>query len=238
LTPLNDAAFVKRGTLYHADLLLSPPWLEHGFGTRAPCPWDHDPATATLRQVHSDTCVYADGREGCLGEGDALVTDRVGCLLVVRTADCLPILIADERRKAVAAVHAGWRGTLLGIAAQAVLAMQDRFGSRPADLLVAIGPAIGPCCYEVGEEVAPQFQNLFPERSDLAGRAHIDLREATRRQLEQAGVRGERITIARLCTRCNPEEFHSWRRDGRVAGRMRSGIRILDAAKRALQEKA
>jgi hypothetical protein len=181
----------------------------------------------TLRQVHSDVCVCADGRKGRIGEGDALFTGQPGGLLAVRTADCLPLLFADERRKAVAAVHAGWRGAIQRIAARVIETMQARFSSRPEDLLVAVGPGIGACCYEVGPEVAVQFQALFPQRRDLNDRARIDLAEANRRILLEAGVSHDRIHVAGLCTACHPSEFHSWRRDGPRAGRMMSVIRIV-----------
>ena len=115
-----------------------------------------------------------------LGEGDALLEDQPGSVVAVKTADCIPILLVDERRRAVAAVHAGWRGTAARIAADAVAAMGERFGTRPEDLHAAIGPGIGACCYEVGPEVAAQFGGQ--------GRGHIDLTAANRRQLEEAGV--------------------------------------------------
>jgi YfiH family protein len=154
------------------------------------------------------------------------MTDIPEVLLSVHTADCLPILIVDERRRAVAAVHAGWRGTAQGIAVKVAQAMAERFGSRPGDLHVAIGPGIGVCCYEVGAEVASQLTGLFPERTDLLTRTHIDLAEANRRQLLQAEVRDERIYTADCCTSCEAEQFHSWRRDRRQAGRMLSVIGI------------
>jgi hypothetical protein len=213
--------------VYRSPALARIPWLEHGFGTRRPETWSSDPALVTLNQIHSDICVYAEGRAGTIGEGDALYTGRPGLLLAVRTADCLPILIADEAREAVAVVHAGWRGASSRIAAKAVAAMRARLASRPEDLLVAIGPGIGVCCYEVGPEVASLFRDLFPERGDLAGGSRIDLAEANRRILMEAGVPAGRIHTAGLCTACTPAEFHSWRRDGEKAGRMLSAIRIL-----------
>lgn len=212
--------------VYRCGALQALPWVEHGFGTRHAAPWRGDPELVTLRQIHSDVCVCADGRKGRIGDGDALVAGRPGPLLGVRTADCLPLLIVDERRRAVAAVHAGWRGALRRIAARVVEAMQAHYSSRAVDLAVAIGPGIGACCYEVGPEVAVQFQALFPERQDLKVRARIDLAEANRRILLESGVPAERIHIAGLCTACRPSEFYSWRRDGPQAGRMLSVIRI------------
>jgi len=213
--------------VYRAAPLAALPWLDHGFGTRNPVPWSHDPQLVTLRQVHSDTCIYTDGRAGRIGEGDALLTDKPGLVLAVRTADCLPILLVDEARRAVAIAHAGWRGTLKQLAARAVEAMRTRFSTRPEDLHAAIGPGIGACCYEVGPEVAVQFRALFPERSDLSEKTRIDLAEANRRLLIRTGVPETRLYLAGLCTCCRAAEFHSWCRDGRHAGRMLSAIRIL-----------
>ena len=152
-----------------------------------------------------------------LGEADALLEDRPGAVVAVKTADCIPVLLADERRHAVAAVHAGWRGTAAGIAARAVEAMTARFGSNPADLHAAVGPGIGACCYEVGPEVAAQF--------GLEGRVHLDLPAENRRQLANSGIPTGRIYVSGLCTMCRPE-FHSFRRDREAAGRMYSFIGI------------
>ena len=104
--------------------------------------------------------------------------------------------------------------------------MEDRFGSRPADLLAAIGPGICGDCYEVGPEVAAQFKRFFPERSQLDKKTHIDLREANRRQLLQAGLAPARIFVSSLCTACSPEEFYSWRRDKDRAGRLVTAIAV------------
>ena len=191
-------------------------WLEHGFGNRrAQVP----ERLATLDQVHSAECVDACGRAGRLGRGDALLSIVPGTLVGVRTADCIPILLADERRCAVAAVHAGWRGTVAGIAARAVEAMHEHFGTRPKDVHAAIGPGIGACCYEVGPEVAAHF--------GAEGRAKIDLAEANRAQLAAAGIPAERIYVCGLCTMCLASEFHSFRRDGERAGRMHAFIGVL-----------
>jgi len=213
--------------VYRAAALAELSWLEHGFGTRRSPGWLAGRSVATLRQIHSDIVRLADGagNEG-VPEGDGLAADRPDCLIGVRTADCLPILIADERRQVVAAVHAGWRGSVAGIGAKAVAFLERTLGSRPVDLRVAIGPGIGPCCFEVGPEVAGRFREVFPERMDLGGRARIDLVEVNRRHLRRAGVSGERITSASLCTRCEVEWFESFRRDGEASGRMLSAIGI------------
>jgi polyphenol oxidase len=205
--------------IYRVSEFDALPWLVHGFGTR-----DADvPALfsqlATVKQIHSSTCVAAAGRSGILGEGDALLEDRPGSVVAIKTADCIPILLADQRQHAVAAIHAGWRGTVARIAAAAVAEMRARFDTRPEDLHAAIGPGIGKCCYEVGPEVAAHFGGQ--------GRGHIDLTDANRQQLEEAGVTPDRIYASNLCTMCRSEEFHSFRRDKEAAGRLYSyaGIR-------------
>ena len=136
----------------------------------------------------------------------------------VKTADCFPILLADERAHAVAAVHAGWRGTAQRIVMRAVEAMRDSFGTVPADLHAAIGPGIGSCCYEVGPEVAAEL--------GARDRKHVDQAFINRGQLIAAGMAPDRIYLAGLCTKCGAEEFHSFRRDGASAGRMLSVIGV------------
>jgi hypothetical protein len=152
-----------------------------------------------------------------------LITDVAGAVVAVRTADCIPVLLVDTRLRAVAAVHAGWRGTVQRISALTVGAMTSRFGSRPRDLAAAIGPGIEPCCYEVGEEVAVQF----PERTNFEGRTRVDLPEANRRQLIAVGLSQERIYTAGLCTCCSGEEFYSWRREHTRSGRMIAAAGVL-----------
>jgi YfiH family protein len=208
--------------IYRCSLLDEPGCFEHGFGARRSTPWRPEPL-ATLRQIHSDHWVLADGRPGCLGQGDALISDRPGLFLGVRTADCVPILIADPVRKAVAAVHAGWRGAARAIAARTVNALQECFGSRPEDLVVAMGPAICSSCYVVGPEVAQLFPPSSPAVIRQGDAFRLDLREICRRQLDQAGVRPDRIAVSDLCTKCLPEEFFSYRRGDR-GGRMLSFI--------------
>jgi YfiH family protein len=209
--------------IYRSALLDDLRWLRHGFGTRHATP---EPRAVTLRQIHSTKVILAQ-ECGPATEGDALITDNPGVFVAVKTADCLPILIADPEKRVVAAVHAGWRGTVAGVAAETVAEMAGRFGCRPENLRAAFGPSIRGCCYEVGPEVAAQFALLFPEREDLEGRAHVDLAEANRRILGAAGLKLEHLDVEAPCTRCYPAEFHSWRRDGEAAGRMFSGVGIL-----------
>jgi YfiH family protein len=202
--------------VYRVTELDALPWLMHGFGTRHSDVPEMFRNLATLKQIHSASCVEACGRGGELGQGDALLENTPAAVIAVKTADCVPILLVDERRRAVAAVHAGWRGTVARIAATAVAAMHEKFGTEPRDLHAAIGPAIGVCCYEVGPEVAEQFR--------LHGRAHLDLRAADREQLLEVGVTPERIYASNLCTKCLAAEFHSYRRDGQKAGRLYSFV--------------
>lgn len=201
-------------------------WLEHGFGTRLSEGWLPEGESADLKQIHSDLIVRADGPASRFCEGDALITDCQGLWVRIRTADCLPVLFVDQRRRAVAAVHCGWRGVRLGLAAATVRRMGEEFGSAAGDLLAAIGPGIGECCFEVGTEVAMEFREVFPERDDLDRKTTLNLEEAVVRQLEQVGLGRGRVSRAGLCTRCAPRQFHSFRRDRELAGRMESGIRV------------
>jgi YfiH family protein len=155
-------------------------------------------------------------------EFDILITDRRGDTLAAFAADCVPILFCDPVRRVVAAAHAGWRGTVAGAALRAVQAMADRFGSKSEDIRVALGPSIGPCCFEVGPEVADAFRGALGDVPGVvvAGprKDHVDLRMATRVLLEGAGVRAEHIDDRPPCTRCDGERFFSFRRDGLEGG--------------------
>ena len=195
------------------------PWLIHGFGTRSSDIPARFAQLATVKQIHSASCVAAEGRSGVLGQADALLENTPGSVVAVKTADCMPILLVDERLRAVAAVHAGWRGTASRILQAAVVAMGARFGSRPADMHAAIGPGIGACCYEVGPEVMAQFGGQ--------GRGHLDLEAENRRQLEESGVTPAHIYASHLCTMCRADQFHSFRRDREAAGRMYSFIGVV-----------
>ncbi|MGC4049527.1 MAG: peptidoglycan editing factor PgeF [Paludibaculum sp.] len=201
--------------IYRVSELDSIPWLVHGFGTRfADVPALITPL-ATVKQIHSADCVVAAGRSGVLGEADALLEDTPGTAVAVKTADCIPILLVDVKRRAVAAVHAGWRGTVARIGPRALDAMRERFGTDADDVVAAVGPGIGPCCYEVGPDVAAQFGK--------EGRVRLDLAEENRRQLSDAGI--PTLHVAGMCTRCG-DEFHSFRRDAERAGRMYSFVGI------------
>ena len=150
------------------------------------------------------------------GECDTLATDRPGVALVVQTADCVPILLAAPR--VVGAAHAGWRGSAQNVAASAVAALSS-LGAAPGTLRAWLGPSIGPCCYEVGGEVAAQFAGDFI-RAGCGSSYRLDLRAVNVSQLEAAGVPGTSISVHPACTKCGGEGFASYRRDGEKAGRM------------------
>jgi polyphenol oxidase len=198
-----------------SPILSELPWITHGFGTRYPaaCP----DGVSTLKQIHSNLVLLAT-EPGVLGEGDALITNHPGLAISIRTADCYPILLADTRNLAVAAIHAGWRGTASQIIIRALEKMRDEFGTESSDVVAAIGPGIGVCCYEVGEDVSKQFG------FDI--RTHLDLASENWKQLESAGVSTQNIEALGVCTFCNAERFFSYRREKEKAGRMTSYIRI------------
>lgn len=207
-------------------------WLDHGFGTRRAENWPPGGFYANLRQIHSDKVVTVAGEgagSSCdLGEGDGLVTAAPGLWIGIRTADCVPVLLADPVRRAIAAVHAGWRGTAAGIAFRTLDRLAAEFGSRPDDIRAAIGPAIGVCCYEVGPDVAGEFgAGGVVETRPGAVRPFLDLASTLERQLLAAGIRPEHLGRSKDCTKCDAAgRFHSYRRDGQAAGRMIAAIRI------------
>ncbi|MFI5114095.1 MAG: peptidoglycan editing factor PgeF [Terriglobales bacterium] len=203
----------------------------------------------TLRQIHSDLiyCVERVPKHPLMGDG--FVTDAPGLLLAVQTADCLPVIVADRKRRAVGIFHAGWRGTVKRIAEKGVGEMRRWFGSDPRNLLAAIGPGVRGCCYQVGEEVRNKFETQFayvdalfrevkesdpvrerypllfltaraPGHSDLPAKLFLDLVEANRRQLLDAGVPPENIEASAPCTACHPDLFFSHRAEKGVTGRM------------------
>ena len=182
-----------------------------------------------LKQVHSGIVREMDDTSaaGDAVEGDAAITSMPGVLLGVQTADCVPILLADSENRAVAAVHAGWRGTAARIAETTVASLREKSDVSSSSLAAAIGPHIGVCCYEVGEEVVDAIGDpaLIERRPEWA-RPHLNLAEANRRQLMKAGVPEEQIDISSLCTRCRGDMFFSFRREGKRTGHMLSVIGI------------
>lgn len=176
-----------------------------------------------LRQVHG--CAVASAPWVEPPDADASLTSRPGALLAIETADCLPILIVDSARRRVAAAHAGWRGTVARVAQAAVRSLVAA-GSEPRQLVAALGPSIGPCCYEVGPEVEEAFGEPG-RRFFVAGekeRKHLDVAAANRQQLQEAGLLEENIERIDFCTRCREDLFFSYRRDGANAGRMISVV--------------
>jgi hypothetical protein len=212
----------------------------------------------TIRQIHSSVLVLSGAGDAAREQpckGDGLMTDEPGLLLGVQTADCIPVLVADRKRRVVAAFHAGWRGTVKRIVEAGVGRMRLEFGSRPEDLIAAIGPGIGACCYAVGEEVLSSFESQFsygrelfcevfdsdpvrtrypmlfltqraPGHSPIGPSLHLNLIEANRRQLLAAGLKPRAIRVVGGCTNCRPDLFFSHRASRGHAGRMLSVIGI------------
>jgi YfiH family protein len=215
-----------------------------------------DTPLVTIRQIHSSVVAVADSTHiGQPCKGDGLMTDKPGLLIGVLTADCTPVLVADRKKKAVAAFHAGWRGTVKRIVESGVGRMRLEFGSQPEDLVAAIGPSIGPCCYAVGEDVLSEFTSQFvyaeelfhevydsdpvkqkypmlfltqrtPGHSPIGPSLHLNVAEANRRQLLDAGLKASNISMVGGCTQCQPKLFFSHRGSHGRAGRMLSVIGI------------
>lgn len=181
----------------------------------------------TCRQVHGARCLRVDGQGSDLlrdEPADAMVTCEPGRTLGIRTADCVPIVFADDEGR-VGAAHAGWRGTVAEVAAATVAALEE-LGARRERIRAALGPSIGPCCFEVGEEVADAFARLVPEAvlSAPGRKPHVDLRLANRVLLVRAGLRPEHTDATPPCTMCDGERFFSYRRDGAGIGQMLSFV--------------
>jgi hypothetical protein len=203
----------------------------------------------TLRQVHSDLIHAITAPPATPPVGDGLITDTPGLLIAVQTADCLPVIIVDKKHRAVGVFHAGWRGTVKRIVEKGVGEMRRHFGSRPRDLAVAIGPGVHNCCYTVGAEVRDNFAAQFayaaglfheveesdpvrekypmlfltaraPGHSTLPKKIFLNLVEANRRQLLDAGVPAKNIEASPLCTSCRTDLLFSHRAEKGVTGRM------------------
>lgn len=164
---------------------------------------------------------------------DALITDVPGVPLLLCFADCVPLIFYDEEHHAIGAAHAGWKGTVGGVAGNTVAAMQAAFGTEPGELLAGIGPAIGPCCYEVGEEVEARFREIWPQHGEKLftgqeGKKHLNLWEANRLQLMAAGLKAENIECADTCTSCQHKWFFSYRGYGSRTGRLAAVIALRE----------
>ena len=189
----------------------------------------------TVLQVHGDTVHIVEEAEGEFWRkadgsirADALLTDLPNVVLTILTADCVPILLYDPGRQVIGAVHAGWRGTEKRIVAKTVARMAERYGSNPGEIVAAIGPAIGSCCYEVGKEVADAFGG-YPEALELRnGKSYLDLKTVNRRQLIESGLREEVIETSSHCTSCERESFFSYRGEGGCDGRFASCIMLIE----------
>ncbi len=211
--------------IYHCEPLQRLNWFTHGFSTRQTK--NAGLGVTMLRQIHSAQVQNARGLTDRVCEGDALVSNEIGKRIGVRTADCVPLLLVDTQNRAVSAIHAGWRGTAASIVTQTVERMAQDFGSDSLYIHAAIGPCIRACCYEVGEEVLAKFQQLFPVNPPVVvenNRIKLDLVEANRRLLEQAGIQSSQIYDSKLCTYCAPEEFYSYRRTPSDPGRLISFV--------------
>ena len=181
-------------------------------------------------QKHTSEVLVYTGRE-LPSEADAVITNLSGIALGVKVADCVPILLSDEKTGAIGAVHAGWRGTAKGILPGAIRKMAELYGSRPADIKAAIGPSIKGCCYEVGIDVLAPIKACFKGNGHEKtghfialenGKTYLDLGKVNGLQALHAGVKAENIWTSQTCTCCNPERFYSYRREGR-AGQMATG---------------
>jgi YfiH family protein len=203
----------------------------------------------SVRQIHSDIIHVVRSAQAGRLTGDGLITNIPGIALAVMTADCLPVLLADKKNKVVGAFHAGWRGTVQRIAEKGLGIMRREFGTRPEDIFAAIGPGIQQCCYEVGQELKDQFESQFsygnelfqevkhyddvhekypllfmnmraPGHGDQCIKLHLDLREANRRQLLEAGIPQKHISALEDCTSCDTGAFFSHRAEKGRTGRM------------------
>jgi len=185
----------------------------------------------TTHQVHGKVVLHIDDTIQIdstilIGENDAIITMRKGIIIGIKTADCTPILVYDGSTGAIAAIHAGWKGTALRTAAHAIESMKSRFGSKPGSLKAVIGPCIGKCCYVIGDEVINEFEKTFGGGSfiiragdDGGKRFTADLQGANRQVLVDAGVPASNIFNINLCTACNPGLLFSHRRDAGMTGR-------------------
>ena len=188
-------------------------------------------------QVHGDIFYVPSDhdfpRGGKFPECDAFTTKDAGFVLGIKTADCVPVLLIDGKKKIISAIHAGWKGTALAIAAKGVREMQRQWGSKAYDIWAAVGPSIGPCCYEVDESIRCEFitagSKVDPFKPS-ANKDHwtLDLISANRLQLQNEGVPARQIETADICTCCDGEHFFSYRRDGEQTGRQLSFIMLRE----------
>jgi hypothetical protein len=212
------------------------PFLRHGFGDSSWGEKDLREFAKTqgfnslfLRQVHSDVVQFIDEVPRRRLQGDAAITRLAGLFLVIKTADCLPVVLVEEKRRVIAAVHCGWKGTSRRVLEKVILGMMERYGVDPAAVLAAFGPCIDGGCYEVGEDVRRAFgksgfpESLFTSTSGRRGKYLFDIRTANRLQLLKFGVKAANIFSLDICTHCD-SNYPSYRRDRDECGRMLSFI--------------
>lgn len=228
------------------ELLAAIPGISHGFATRRGNLEEVvSPPVARLRQVHGADVLelpadpaarapFLHSEVAARPAADALVTDTPDAAVAVAVADCMPVLIVDPQVGAVAAAHAGWRGLAAGVIEETVAKMNARYGSRPEHLRVGIGPSIGPCCFEVGEEVIEAFtERGYGDEVRVAGnhtpRPYANLGAVAAAILARLGVPSEQVADVALCTRCNSDRLWSYRKDGEAAGRMLCGVGLRRA---------
>lgn len=190
----------------------------------------------TVTQVHGTDLLLLDQPNTDYShfqklECDGIITDKPGIMIGVCVADCVPVLLLDPVRRVVAALHAGWKGTAGGIARKGIETMVNLFDGKPGDILAAIGPAIGPCCYEVDEPVAEAFRKQGSDFESFATREsaekwRLDLVEANRLQLLRAGIHERNLEVSSLCVSCARDLFFSYRRDGGETGRQMGFIML------------
>jgi len=180
-----------------------------------------------MEQVHGSRVVVVEAG-GTVPGADGIVTVTPGLLLGVKCADCIPLLLYDPRGKAAGAVHCGWRSIVSGAAGNAVRLMKDTGGSEPGNILAAIGPSAGPCCYEIGNDVASCFHRGSVETR--GGKLYGDLKSELKRRLLGYGLREENIDLFPDCTVCNRSLYYSHRRDGTMSGRMLGYIMLVDGS--------
>ena len=191
--------------------------------------WLGIPIVQNLQMSHGIEVAHLQGPSDMQTSfsADACITNHPEVSLSLTTADCVPLFFHDPQARAVGLAHAGWRGTVGGIARAVIEEMVSKLQARPERILVGIGPAIGPCCFEVGVEVAEAFQQEFGPQPWIEARGskwHIDLHKANRIWLDRAGVESGHVRSCDLCSCCRPDLFFSWRRDRAVTGRMLSAI--------------
>ncbi len=224
-------------TYISSALLAENDFLAHGFGARQSV-WYEARNIApklifTVKQVHGNKVLiidntlaaeWAGGRAENTFSADAIITKETGIAIAIRTADCLPIIMAEPQHRVIAVAHAGWRGTYKQIAARTIDNLVDKFALQPENILAALGPCIGACCYEVGSEVVEKFKADFSGWRDYfvpkEKKWHLDLIGANKAQLIELGVRKENIDCINLCTACNQKLFFSYRKDPKTNMRM------------------